>query len=47
MKSIKRKIYKEDEAVLLNFDHGDEKSLLGLNGYPCNRGLIINLNGTN
>lgn len=46
MKAIKRKIYKDTEAESLNMDHGDDKSMLGLNGYPCNKGLIINMNGT-
>jgi hypothetical protein len=47
MKAIKRKIYTSEEAEVLNFNFGDDKTLLGLNGYPCNDGLIVNINGTN
>lgn len=32
---------------MLGYDHGDDKSMHGVNGYPINKGLIINLNGTN
>lgn len=47
MKAIKRHIYQQDEAAEKGMDYGDEKSMLGLNGYPCNKGLIVNLNATN
>ena len=46
IKAIKRKIFEEKEAVELGLDNGDEKSMIGLNGYPCNKGLIIHLNNT-
>ena len=42
MKAIKRKIYDSEEALILNFNIGDDSSMLGLNAYPCNRGLIAN-----
>jgi hypothetical protein len=47
IKALRRKIYQENVAVELGYDHGDDKSMHGLNGYPLNRGLIINVNGTN
>ena len=43
-KSIKRKIYNISEAIELGYDHGDEYSMIGLNSYPCNKGLILTLN---
>lgn len=38
--SIRRKIYDKNEANDLNLDTGDENSLIGLNAYPCNVGLL-------
>lgn len=42
-KSIKRKIYNISEAVELGYDHGDDFSIIGLNSYPCNKGMILSL----
>jgi hypothetical protein len=42
-KAIKRKVYSDTEAIQLGYDHGDDHSMIGLNGYPCNKGLIVNL----
>lgn len=47
MKSIKRKVFSLNEAIEKRLDFGGERSLHGLNGYPCNKGLILNLNGKN
>ncbi len=46
-KAIKRKIYSDTEAIELGYDNGDDDSMTGLNGYPCNKGLIVTLNNTN
>ena len=46
-KAIKRKIYSDTDAIELGYDNGDDDSMTGLNGYPCNKGLIVTLNGTN
>jgi hypothetical protein len=43
MKSIKRKVFLKKEAIDKRLDFGGENSLHGLNGYPCNKGLILDL----
>ena len=40
MKSIRRHIYTQEEASELGYDYSDDYSMIGLNGYPCNSGLI-------
>ncbi len=45
-KSIKRYIYNISEALELGYDHGDDFSIIGLNSYPCNKGMILTLNKT-
>jgi hypothetical protein len=45
-KNIKRYIYNISEALELGYDHGDDFSTIGLNSFPCNKGMIVSLNKT-
>ncbi len=42
---LKRKVFTDQEAMELGIDFGDDKSMNGVNGYPCNKGLVIKLRG--
>jgi len=46
MHLLKRHIFTDAEALELGFDYGDDKTMLGVNGYPCNKGLVVKINGS-
>jgi hypothetical protein len=46
MHLLKRHIFTETEALELGLDYGDDKSMLGVNGYPCTKGLVLKMNGS-